>query len=115
MTSIKFYNGVQLDTTVLDKITAEIKPKASKIIETYGQAMTGQAAKNAPVDTGALKNSITANSKMIETLTFRIQDGVEYGVYQEFGTSKMAAHPWLIPAVESFRKKFLAAFGELFK
>jgi HK97 gp10 family phage protein len=31
---------------------------------------------------------------------------VEYGIYQEFGTSKMAAQPYLTPAVEAIRAKF---------
>lgn len=31
---------------------------------------------------------------------------VEYGIYQEFGTSKMAAQPYMTPAVEAIRAKF---------
>ena len=31
---------------------------------------------------------------------------VEYAEYQEFGTSKMAAHPYLIPAVEEISRKY---------
>jgi hypothetical protein len=52
---------------------------------------------------------------MSDELTYTIQDGVEYGVHQEFGTSKMAAHPFLIPALEAWRERFLDAFKELFK
>ena len=67
------------------------------------------------MDPGALINSITANSELIEPLTYRVQDGVEYGVFQELGTSKMTARPFLFPAVEEYRQRFFDAFKELFK
>ena len=108
-------HGMVLDTTVLDRITRELKPSARNIVLKYGLAVTGSAAKNAPVDTGALRSSITAESKMTDDMTFTVSDGVEYGVYQEFGTSKMAAQPFMTPAIESWRERFLTAFAELFK
>lgn len=107
--------GITIDTSILDKMTAEMKPKARGIVEKYGTAIAGDAAKNAPVDTGALRSSILAASKMIADLVFRIQDGVNYGVFQELGTSKMAAQPFIVPAVEAWREKFRNAFSELFK
>lgn len=108
-------NGVTIDTAKLDKITAEMQPKASKIVRAYGLMATSSAIKNAPVDTGNLINTISANSKLIEPLLYRVQDGTEYGVFQEFGTSRIAARPFLFPAIEGIRQKFLNAFSELFK
>ena len=107
--------GIVLDTAVLDRITAEMKPKAAKIVETYGLAVTGTAAQNAPVDTGALRNSITSESQMTGEMTFTVQDGVEYGQFVELGTSRMAAQPFLIPALEAWSQRFTDAFAELFK
>ena len=107
--------GVVLDTRVLDKITAEMKPRAIRIVKAYGNMMLANAVKRAPVDTGALINSMTANSKMVEELTYRLQDGVEYGVFQELGTSKMSARPFMKPAIEEFKQKFFNAFKDLFK
>jgi HK97 gp10 family phage protein len=106
--------GVKLDTAVLDKITAELKPKAREIIETYGTLMAGDAAKGAPVETGALRSSITSESHMESDLTYVVQDGVEYGVFQELGTSKMAAQPFMVPSIEKWREKFYKAFEGLF-
>ena len=106
---------VYLDTALLDKITADMQPKAAAIIEKYGLAMATEAAKNAPVDTSALRNSLLSESKMTGDLLYTISDGVEYGVWQEFGTGRMAAQPFLVPAVELWRDKFLNAFSELFK
>ena len=108
-------HGMVLDTRVLDKITAELKPKARTIVNEYGLIVTGDAAKFAPVDTGALRSSITSESKMTGDMTFTVSDGVEYGVYQEFGTSRMSAQPFMIPAIEHWKKRFLDAFTGLFK
>lgn len=106
-----------LDTKLLDKITAEIKPKAKKIVNEYGQAIATEAATVHPwkLDTGALTNSILAESKMTDDLTFTVQDGVEYGVFLELGTSKMAAYPFFVPAIEKYASKFITAFTGLFK
>ena len=39
-----------------------------------------------------------------------VADGVEYGIYQELGTSRMAAQPFMRPAVEAVRPGFAQAF-----
>lgn len=39
-----------------------------------------------------------------------VADGVEYGLYQETGTSRMAAQPFMVPAVEKVRPGFVEAF-----
>jgi HK97 gp10 family phage protein len=119
--------SVKLDTRLLDKLTAETKPKARVIVNQYGLEMTNEAARTAPRDvnrppinllplnTGALRNSITSESGMTGDLTFTLSDGVEYGVYQEFGTSVIPARPFMLPAVEKYTQAFLNAFNGLFK
>lgn len=117
-TVIKYGDSVRnitLDASVLNRITKEMKPKAAAIVKKYGTIIASSAVKRAPVDTGALINSILASSKMVEDMTFRVQDGVTYGIFQELGTSKMAARPFLVPSVEEWRSKFLSSFSELFK
>jgi len=39
-----------------------------------------------------------------------VADGVEYGLYQELGTTKMDAQPFMVPAVEKVRPGFTEAF-----
>ena len=107
--------GIVLDTAALDKIIAESKPKAAEIVHKYGIVITGDAAKGAPVDTGALRNSITSESGMTGELEFTVSDGVEYGIFQELGTHKMGAHPFMVPALEKWADRFIKAFAELFK
>lgn len=109
--------SVKIDTRVLDKITAEMRPKASATVQKYGWAIANTAATKHPwkLRTGALTGSILSESRMEGDMTFIIQDGVEYGVFLELGTSKMPAYPFMLPAVEVWRQKFLDAFGGLFK
>lgn len=109
--------GVTLDTSVLDKITANIKPKASKVVMKWGWIMAREAATVHPwkLRTGALTDSILSESHMETDLLFILQDGVEYGIFLELGTSKMAAYPFVIPAIEHWRDPFLADFSKVFE
>ena len=65
------------------------------------------------IDTGALLNSI--DSGMITPDTAYVRDGVSYGVYNEFGTYKMAARPFFTPAAEQFGRKISEKFTELMR
>jgi HK97 gp10 family phage protein len=71
-----------------------------------------RAANLAPVDTGALQNSIRAS--MQSDLLWWVGDGVEYGIYQELGTSRMAAHPFMRPAVEMVQREYTGMWVALF-
>ena len=63
------------------------KPKeALAVLKKHGLIIQANAAKDAPVDTGALRNSMI--SEEVNDKTVRISDGVEYGVFQELGTSR---------------------------
>lgn len=102
----------KLLTTGLDELIDQLKPRAKKILKDSAFHVEAKAKINAPADTTALRNSITTVE--VSDYLFRVQDGVEYGIYQELGTSKMAAQPFLTPAVEAERAAFEAAWAELF-
>jgi len=59
-------------------------------------AVEGHAKRLAPVDTGRLRASIHT-TPMKPAREIAVSDGTNYGVFQEFGTSKMKAHPFLRP------------------
>ena len=65
------------------------------------------------IDTGALLGSITHEQRSAEV--FVLRDGVTYGVYNEFGTHKMAPRPFMIPATEQFGEIVTRKFTELFR
>lgn len=104
---------VQIDTTILDKLVAEARPRASQIVNKYGLVVASEAARTAPYDTGALQNSVLSESHMADELTYIVQDGVTYGVYQELGTYKMRAHPFMMPALMHWAERFVTAFMDL--
>ncbi len=74
--------------------------KAAHDIEAHAKAA-------APVDTGLLRNSIT--SRREGRLAWVVESPVDYSVYQEYGTSRMAARPYMTPAVEIVRPRLLSA------
>jgi hypothetical protein len=98
--------SVKTDTGGLEKIIANCDNLTPQIVESAGVECAAAAVIFAPWDTGALRDSI--ESKMVSALLARINAQVEYDIYQELGTYKMAAHPFLAPAVEMVAVKFLS-------
>ena len=89
---------IRLDTRELERIARGLNADVDDVLGILAHQVEGISKALAPVDTGALKNSIgTKRQKQNE---WRVHDGVEYGIYQELGTSKMAAQPFMVPAAE---------------
>jgi hypothetical protein len=42
-----------------------------------------------------------------------VADGVEYGAYQELGTSRIPPHPFMKPAAEAVRPGYVKAMGQV--
>jgi HK97 gp10 family phage protein len=91
----------------LPSLPAEVRRRLSLVVRKTAKDVEARAKTRAPVDTGALKNSIQARPR--DELTSEVVVGQEYGLYQEFGTVKMAARPFLRPAVEEVAPAFEAA------
>lgn len=104
----------KLDTTRLDEISEGVRPKASEIVVSSAFEIQGIAQLYAPVDTAALKNGIETDVAP-DRMSAVIHDSVDYGIFQELGTSKMQAQPFLTPAVETVRPKFERRWAELFE
>lgn len=68
-------------------------------------AVQSGARRRAPVDTGRLRNSIT-HELAPDELSARIGTNVHYAPFQEFGTRRHAARPFLFPALEAERQRF---------
>lgn len=89
--------SIKLDTEALDKYAASLGTNTDRALAAIAFQVLGIAKTKAPYDTGALSNSIEVEKAWGGYI---VKDGVEYGVFQELGTSKMAAHPFMVPAVE---------------
>ena len=67
----------------------------------------------APVDTGALKNSIF--SAKAGNLTYKVTAPQHYAIYVEKGTRKMRAQPYLKPALDAERPKLISNLRKLYE
>lgn len=98
----------------LDSLMAKLNAMGGNVLDALEKAtkQTSLAAQadardNAPVDTGNLKQSIsTEHARSTEAATSTVYTNVEYGLYQEMGTVKMAAHPFLMPALNANKSTF---------
>jgi HK97 gp10 family phage protein len=106
--------AAKLDTRVLDAIIAQHQQEAGVIVRGGAFSVAGHAAVKAPYDTGALSTGIKAEEYK-GPLVWWAHDAVDYGIYQELGTSKMGAHPFMVPAVETVRPEWNKHWREFFK
>ena len=104
----------EIQITVRDglaKLGPVVTARAKLVLEKAARDVEARAKAVVPVDTGALKNSIQAAQEA--PLTWAVNVGQGYGIYVEFGTHRMAARPYLTPAVEAVRLGFELAMGQV--
>jgi len=126
-------NSVKVDTRKLDLIMRNLPKAILEVEEKIGAEVVKVAKELAPVDEGTLQASIymrtpnendrpnvNAESGNLELpapedkTSVVVGPSVGHGVWQELGTSKMAAQPYLSPAVAKVRanmSKFHKDYG----
>ena len=125
------YIEIKLETSGLDFLIGNVGARAEKLLGEGASKIEKRwkdyiTAKDV-IDTGAYLNSVhvQAEHKAFERI---ISDGVEYGIFQEYGTVKtrinsnadwvnqgVGARPCATPAVEDERKPLTESWGQLFK
>ncbi len=101
---------VRLDMSGLEELSRRSGKAFDQIIGRAAFDIETEAKKMAPVETGALRASL--NAERVGEAHYIVSDGVEYGVFQELGTSRMAAHPFLVPAFEMVVRRLQNAIGQ---
>ncbi len=76
------------------------------IMAAAGEAVAGDARSLCPVDTGRLRGSISVSAGSNSAV---VSANTDYAAYVEFGTSKMAAQPFMVPAALNASGKIAAA------
>lgn len=94
---MKIKIGIQGEKELLaeiDKATEEVKNKVMKVLEDSAHVIEGEAKKKAPINLGALRNSIHVE-KVFEgnKREFRVGTNLEYAPYMEFGTGLLSDYP----------------------
>ena len=91
----------------LDRMGGNVLDALDKAVRETALVAQGDARQNAPVDTGALKGSISTEfDRNAESSTGTVYTNIEYGLYQEMGTVNMAAHPYMMPALNANKSTF---------
>ena len=89
--------GFEIKVNNKDAVIQALKQAEASVLEQWGILAQGYATEYAPVDTGNLRSSIAYET---DDSTMYVGSNVEYAPYQELGTYKMEAHPFLTPAIE---------------
>lgn len=96
----------------LEGAGAASEARARLVIAKSAADIESDAKQLAPVDTGYLKNSI---SRDVDGLRAEIGPTASYGVFLEFGTSRMPPQPYMGPALDNNLPGFEAAMESLGK
>lgn len=82
-----------MDLRGFDTLERDTISNARKVLFFSMNKMEELAKRRVPVDTGRLRMSINLSPRFMGSDSYTLADGVHYGVYVEYGTSRMiAAH-----------------------
>lgn len=80
------------------RIKAELQKRVNQAVAKAAADVEANAKTDAPIDTGWLRNSIGMLQR--GEADWMVGVGASYGRYVEFGTYKVPARPFLMPAFE---------------
>jgi len=99
------------------KLTKDFNNLIPVALKAGALLIQNDAKKRAPYLTGTLRRSI--HTEQTGKTSVKVGTDVEYAIFQEYGTSKMAARPYLRPAFDENRQKVVdkinAVWGQLTK
>lgn len=86
-----------------------IDGRLAEAVKAGAETVRDGAAAACPVDTGALRDSITAESDGNSAI---VSANTDYAAFVEFGTSKMAPQPYLVPALIENSQAVLSSIAD---
>ena len=92
--------SIEVDTTQLKSLIRRVPEIDSIINDLAAEQALEEADRRAPVDTGYLQEHIIVEKR---GRFWSLVSQAAYSIWVEFGTSKMAAQPFLIPALNSIK------------
>lgn len=93
---------VEINGAALAELFESPAGEVAKDLQRRALQVDAAAKRLCPVDTGRLRSSITNEiGQDGQGLVATIGTNVEYAPYIELGTSRMAAQPFLLPALEA--------------
>lgn len=96
-----------------DKVLNDISDKLYHRMKLASAFVQGEAKRRAPKDTGRLYKSITKEVRREGKESVGIiGTNVEYAIFQEYGTSKMSAQPYLRPSILENKKQIISFLND---
>lgn len=94
----------------MDRLDAALKRRAAAMqaaaqaaVAAEVNAVQADAARMAPIDTGELRRGIDGKA---DGTYGQVRTGARHSSFVEFGTSSMAAQPYMAPAADASRRRF---------
>ena len=112
--SIKFkVSGVDRVVRTIAKKGKQARTATNRELDLSSKRIERMAKTKAPVDTGALKNSIF--SAKAGDLTYKVTAPQHYAIFVEKGTRKMRAQPYLRPSLDAERPKLISNLRKIYE
>jgi HK97 gp10 family phage protein len=111
--------GISIDASELNRLAVDLGnagqsagERASQVVRKSAARVESEAKMFAPVDTGNLRNSIGTDIDP-DGLGAVVGPTASYGVFLEFGTSRMAPRAFLGPAFDRAQPDFITALEQI--
>ena len=111
-----------IELSGMDELLARLQRTAQNVSEVKKKALMAGAEiirdeieARAPVDTGTLKNNIVTDPKGDEYVDVGPDKDAYWAKWQEFGSTKQAAKPFIEPAFLTKRREAQAAMRDVIK
>lgn len=99
--------GFVLTTNRFPELERRLPMQIGQIVAKVARDMQADAQQRAPIDTGNLRGS--GYAVKVAPFTWQVGFTAEYALYQELGTRRMRARPYMVPAWVAARYRLLQA------
>lgn len=93
--------------------TASVLKEIAGATKESGMRIEKEAVNRAAVDTGYMKGHI--RFRTISKFASEVRSGANYSIYVDKGTRKMAAQPFMTPAVENESRRYIKICKNIIK
>lgn len=100
------FGQIEIRSNRLPGMDLRMRRAVANVVKSTALQCEALAKTKAPVDTGALRNSIQAQPET--ELSWTVAPGVDYAIYQEYGTVHMPPQSFMTPAAEAVRPQFIS-------
>jgi HK97 gp10 family phage protein len=98
-------------TSSLGAIARDMEPKAQMVVDKTALDIEAGAKARSRVDTSAMKNAW--HTVAVGALESEVRNGMDYVIFNEYGTRHMSPQPMATPAAEEAREGFVQAMRSI--